>query len=280
MKKIGLLAAAFLLSACGMGQHTQTIHTVPQDNIVDLHSGQKLTPQQLLAKLRDRPRVIVGEKHDNLQHHQIEQWLVESLPRQRTQGSVLMEMITPSQQDKVNAVKDQLKQGKTLTGQQITEQTAWQKGWKWELYSGVTTAALAGSYPLLSANLDRSEIKKFYQHPLAVTGALSTQPSVREVIAKTIEESHGGKLEPKQAEAMLAIQQQRDRRMAESLLAAPTPALLIVGGYHANRALGVPLHVEDIAPMTELTVVMLAEEGVKVDKSNADFVWYTRKAKP
>ncbi|EHM48893.1 ChaN family lipoprotein [Hafnia alvei] len=280
MKKIGLLAAAFLLSACGMGQHTQTIHTVPQDNIVDLHSGQKLTPQQLLAKLRDRPRVIVGEKHDNLQHHQIEQWLVESLPRQRTQGSVLMEMITPSQQDKVNAVKDQLKQGKSLTGQQITEQTAWQKGWKWELYSGVTTAALAGSYPLLSANLDRSEIKKFYQHPLAVTGALSTQPSVREAIAKTIEESHGGKLEPKQAEAMLAIQQQRDRRMAESLLAAPTPALLIVGGYHANRALGVPLHVEDIAPMTELTVVMLAEEGVKVDKSNADFVWYTRKAKP
>lgn len=280
MKKIGLLAAAFLLSACGMGQHTQTIHTVPQDNIVDLHSGQKLTPQQLLAKLRDRPRVIVGEKHDNLQHHQIEQWLVESLPRQRTQGSVLMEMITPSQQDKVNAVKDQLKQGKTLTGQQITEQTAWQKGWKWELYSGVTTAALAGSYPLLSANLDRSEIKKFYEHPLAVTGALSTQPSVREAIAKTIEESHGGKLEPKQAEAMLAIQQQRDRRMAESLLAAPMPALLIVGGYHANRALGVPLHVEDIAPMTELTVVMLAEEGVKVDKSNADFVWYTRKAKP
>ncbi|MGC6230478.1 MULTISPECIES: ChaN family lipoprotein [Hafnia] len=280
MKKIGLLAAAFLLSACGMGQHTQTIHTVPQDNIVDLHSGQKLTPQQLLAKLRDRPRVIVGEKHDNLQHHQIEQWLVESLPRQRTQGSVLMEMITPSQQDKVNAVKDQLKQGKSLTGQQITEQTAWQKGWKWELYSGVTTAALAGSYPLLSANLDRSEIKKFYEHPLAVTGALSTQPSVREAIAKTIEESHGGKLEPKQAEAMLAIQQQRDRRMAESLLAAPTPALLIVGGYHANRALGVPLHVEDIAPMTELTVVMLAEEGVKVDKSNADFVWYTRKAKP
>lgn len=280
MKKIGLLAAAFLLSACGMGQHTQTIHTVPQDNIVDLHSGQKLTPQQLLAKLRDRPRVIVGEKHNNLQHHQIEQWLVESLPRQRTQGSVLMEMITPSQQDKVNAVKDQLKQGKSLTGQQITEQTAWQKGWKWELYSGVTTAALAGSYPLLSANLDRREIKKFYEHPLAVTGALSTQPSVREAIAKTIEESHGGKLEPKQAEAMLAIQQQRDRRMAESLLAAPTPALLIVGGYHANRALGVPLHVEDIAPMTELTVVMLAEEGVKVDKSNADFVWYTRKAQP
>lgn len=280
MKKIGLLAAAFLLSACGMGQHTQTIHTVPQDNIVDLHSGQKLTPQQLLAKLRDRPRVIVGEKHDNLQHHQIEQWLVESLPRQRTQGSVLMEMITPSQQDKVNAVKDQLKQGKSLTGQQITEQTAWQKGWKWELYSGVTTAALAGSYPLLSANLDRREIKKFYEHPLAVTGALSTQPSVREAIAKTIEESHGGKLEPKQAEAMLAIQQQRDRRMAESLLAAPTPALLIVGGYHANRALGVPLHVEDIAPMTELTVVMLAEEGVKVDKSNADFVWYTRRAQP
>ena len=89
-------AAAFLLSACGIGQHAQTINAVPQDNIVDLHTGQKLTPQQLLAKLSTQPRVIVGEKHDNLQHHQIEQWLVEQLPRQRTQGSVLMEMITPN----------------------------------------------------------------------------------------------------------------------------------------------------------------------------------------
>ncbi len=41
---------------------------------------------------------------------------------------------------------------------------------------------------------------------------------------------------------MLAIQQQRDRRMAERLLAAPTPALLIAGGYHAAKSV-VPLHV-------------------------------------
>ena len=42
MKKIGLLAAAFLLSACGIGQHAQTISAVPQDNIVDLHTGKNL----------------------------------------------------------------------------------------------------------------------------------------------------------------------------------------------------------------------------------------------
>lgn len=59
-----------------------------------------------------------------------------------------------------------------------------------------------------------------------MTGALSTQPSVREAIAKTIEESHGGKLEPKQAKAMLAIQQQRDRAWLKACLLHRRPRCL------------------------------------------------------
>lgn len=98
---------------------------------------------------------------------------------------------------------------------------------------------------------------------------------VQKALEETIRTSHGGKIEPQQLHAMLAIQQQRDRRMAERLLAAPTPALLIAGGYHAAKSVGVPLHVQDLQPAALPTVLMLAEPGVQVDKQVADYLWIT-----
>ena len=102
----------------------------------------------------------------------------------------------------------------------------------------MTMAAMRAPYPLWSANTDRSEITAFYQQPQFPAGQLSAQPAVRKALEETIRTSHGGQIEADQLQAMLAIQQQRDRRMAERLLAAPTPALLIAGGYHAAKSVG------------------------------------------
>lgn len=67
--------------------------------------------------------------------------------------------------------------------------------------------------------------------------------------------------------------------MAERLLAAPTPALLIAGGYHAAKSVGVPLHVRDLQPAAAPTVLMLAEPGVQVDANTADYLWITPSVK-
>lgn len=74
---------------------------------------------------------------------------------------------------------------------------------------------------------------------------------------------------------MLAVQQQRDRQMAEQLLAAPAPALLFAGAYHARLDIGVPLHVQDLGEHSAPVVVMLAEKGAVVSSASADYVWYT-----
>ncbi len=248
-------------------------------SITDLHSGATLTPEQLLTRLAQQPRVILGEKHDNPYHHQIEQWLVQQLPQRRPQGSVLMEMINPNQQAQVDKVKQWLQSDPTVRDGRVAELIAWQPGWKWELYGGVTMAAMRAPYPLWSANLDRSEITAFYQQPQFPAGQLSAQPAVRKALEETIRTSHGGKIEADQLHAMLAIQQQRDRRMAERLLAAPTPALLIAGGYHAAKSVGVPLHVRDLQPAAVPTVLMLAEPGVQVDANTADYLWITPSVK-
>jgi uncharacterized iron-regulated protein len=157
----------------------------------------------------------------------------------------------------------------------VAELIDWQPGWKWSLYGDLTMAAMRAPYPLWSANLDRDEIMAFYQQLVFPQGQLSVRPAVQKALEETIRTSHGGKIEPQQLHAMLAIQQQRDRRMAERLLAAPTPALLIAGGYHASKSVGVPLHVQDLQPTALPTVLMLVEPGVPVDKQVADYLWVT-----
>ncbi|MGP3152726.1 ChaN family lipoprotein [Serratia marcescens] len=275
-----ILLAALALGACSQAPVKAPANDVASlGSITDLHSGATLTPEQLLTRLAQQPRVILGEKHDNPYHHQIEQWLVQQLPQRRPQGSVLMEMINPNQQAQVDKVKQWLQSDPTVRDGRVAELIAWQPGWKWELYGGVTMAAMRAPYPLWSANLDRSEITALYQQPQFPTGQLSAQPAVRKALEETIRTSHGGKIEADQLQAMLAIQQQRDRRMAERLLAAPTPALLIAGGYHAAKSVGVPLHVRDLQPAAALTVLMLAEPGVQVDANTADYLWITPSVK-
>jgi uncharacterized iron-regulated protein len=276
MMRFLILLAALALGACSQAPVSSLKNSLDNlGKITDLRSGESLLPEQLLSRLAAQPRVIVGEKHDNPYHHQIELWLVENLPQRRPQGSVLMEMINPSQQAKVSQVKQWLQGNPAVRDSRVAELIDWQPGWKWSLYGDLTMAAMRAPYPLWSANLDRDEIMAFYQQPSFPRGQLSVRPAVQQALEETIRTSHGGKIEPQQLHAMLAIQQQRDRRMAERLLAAPTPTLLIAGGYHASKSVGVPLHVQDLQPTALPTVLMLAEPGVQVDKQVADYLWVT-----
>ncbi|WP_329908961.1 ChaN family lipoprotein [Serratia quinivorans] len=276
-----ILLAALALGACSQAPVSSPKNSLDNlGKITDLRSGESLSPEQLLTRLAAQPRVIVGEKHDNPYHHQIELWLVENLPQQRPQGSVLMEMINPSQQAKVSQVKQWLQGNPRVRDERVAELIDWQPGWKWPLYGDLTMAAMRAPYPLWSANLDRDEIMAFYQQPVFPQGQLSVRPAVQKALEETIRTSHGGKIEPQQLHAMLAIQQQRDRRMAERLLAAPTPTLLIAGGYHASKSVGVPLHVQDLQPTALPTVLMLVEPGVQVDKQVADYLWVTPAVNP
>jgi len=98
---------------------------------------------------------------------------------------------------------------------------------------------------------------------------------VKAALLEHVRAGHCGMLPESRLPAMLAVQQQRDRRMAERLLAAPQPALLLAGAYHVRKDLGVPLHLADLKAQGESKVLLLAEVGEQVDAGEADFVWYT-----
>ena len=241
--------------------------------IVDLHSGARLTPAQLVERLAPASRLLIGEQHDNPDHHALQLWLLQALATQRPPGALLLEMLNPEQQARVDALRGQVAGGQWPSD--LPRALAWQAGWDWALYGPLVRHALQREAPLLAANLDPAEIKRIYRTAPALQGAASTAPAVCAALRAQIRESHCQLLPESQLPAMLAVQQQRDRRMAERLLAAPAPAVLLAGGFHVRRDLGVPLHLADLGAAGGVQVLQLAEVGAAVSAAQADFVWYT-----
>ncbi|OLF51997.1 ChaN family lipoprotein [Pseudomonas chlororaphis] len=269
-----LLILALLLVAACQGTAVMPVLPVLQERgtIQDLRSGKVLTPEELVVRLAKAPRVIVGEQHDHPEHHALQLWLLQAMATQRGQGSLLLEMLTPVQQPKVDSIRlHRVAQG---LPEDLPAALAWEPGWDWALYGPVVRYALFQPYPLLAANLDAFEVRAIYRQAPVLSGEHSSAASVRKALLQQIRDSHCGLLPESQMPAMLAVQQQRDRRMAERLLAAPTPALLFAGAFHARKDVGVPVHLSDLAPSSTTLVLMLAQKGTPVPAQSADYAWY------
>lgn len=238
--------------------------------IRDLASGRLINPEQLVEQLASAPRVLVGEQHDNPDHHALQLWLLRALESRRPQGSLLLEMLQPEQQPLVDAL-----QHGGPPPQDLPKALAWQDGWDWTFYGPIVREALAQPYPLLSANLSPGEIRQAYRQPVNPPGARSNAANVLQELREQVRAGHCNLLPDSQLPAMLAVQQQRDRRIAERLLNAPQPALLFAGSYHARKDLGVPLHLADLGAKGDSKVLLLAQVGEAVEPGMADFVWYT-----
>ncbi|UZE03729.1 ChaN family lipoprotein [Pseudomonas mediterranea] len=265
-----LILVLSALTAC------QSIAPPPiNGRIRDLHNGEAVAPGVLIERLAKATRVIVGEQHDNPDHHALELWLLQALDGQRAQGSLLLEMLTPSQQSRVDGIRQQ-----PAMPENLPDALDWSPGWDWKLYGPVVEYALAQHYPLLAANLDAVEIQRFYRQAPGLSGVRSNRVAVKNELLAQIRDSHCGLLPESQMPAMVAVQQQRDRRMAERLLAAPTPALLFAGAWHGRKDVGVPLHALDLGTGEAPVVLMLAEEGSEVTSAMAGYVWYTPATPP
>ncbi|GGI88072.1 ChaN family lipoprotein [Halopseudomonas pertucinogena] len=273
MARILLAAAAALwVSVAVAGPLPAWQNDVPGDTqrlgqALDTATGEWLSAEQLVTRLAAADRLMVGERHDNADHHQLQLWLLQQLHEQRPRASLLQEMLTPSQQEALDELQ---RGGRQLADDQLVDHLQWNPGWEWRFYGPIISWALDSGIHLQAANLDRDEISALYRHPGEVSPRYSAS-ALRE-LRQTIETSHCGQIAEPQLTAMLGIQQQRDVRMAEALQSAPAPAVLLAGNYHARKDLGVALHMDEAAPV----VLMLHEAGTPLPSAEqADYLWLT-----
>lgn len=272
----------FLLVAPVVGAQALPERISPQGHgapnvgrILDTASGQWHSPQSLLPRLAGADHLVLGEQHDNPDHHVLQLWLLEAMARRRVQATVALEMLGSDQQ----AAVDRLQMQEPLPDEQaLPAQLGWSEGWDWAFYGPIVRWALGHAESLRAANLSTEEMRNVYQQPPAASDAYSAE--ARADLHEMIAQSHCDRLPPEHYPAMLTVQQERDRRMAEVLSAAAVPAAILVGSVHARKDLGLALHCNDDSAEPPLTLIMVEVGKPVPGPEQADLVWLTAALPP
>jgi uncharacterized iron-regulated protein len=263
----------------------------------DVSAATFISEAALNSRLAGSRFVMLGERHDNPDHHALQAKLVRALVEAGRRPAVGFEMLST---DDAPAVARYLARSpKDAAG--LGDAVNWTRsGWpEWRLYQPIAQAALDGSLPIVATNLSRPATDAVRRNGLPGLGpALTTQlklaepsPETRSAMAREIRESHCGQAPESMIERMVDIQWARDARMAASLTRGGLRdgAVLVAGAGHARRDRGVPAHIARQAPgapIASLAFVEVDPTALKPgdyaarfvsDALPFDYVWFTPK---
>lgn len=239
--------------------------------IWDTRTRSFISPRQVEARLAASTFVLLGERHDNPDHHLLQARLLSAMTAQGRRPAVVMEMLDDSQTTALTAWRN----GNPTDAASLGPAVEWQKtGWpEWRYYQPVAQAAVSAGLPILTANLARSDVRALGRDGLDALppdrrAALklddSLPPTVTEAQTEAVVEGHCGMLKPDQAGPMVTIQTTRDAIMAKALaVGAALPetdgAVLIAGLGHVRADAGVPVQMGRLGVTGQTTVIAFTE---------------------
>lgn len=213
---ITLCASAWLLSACAVTP------------------AASLEATARIAPLLPTDALLIGEQHDALEHQRIHSDVVTWLAGRSVLAAVALEM--------AEAGTSTAGLPRDATEAQVQSALRWTTlTWPWAPYAPAVMAAVRAGVPVLGANLSRSEMR-MAMNDNAIDDHL-TPVKLREQ-QENIRQGHCGQLPERQIAPMTRIQIARDQRMAQTVVQARQPGrtvVLLAGGAHVRRDLGVPL---------------------------------------
>lgn len=193
-----------------------------------------LTYEELFGQLPADGWLLLGEQHDNPDHHRLQQHWIETLAQREQLGAVALEMADHTQQPLLNQAAGQ---GHSTTPADLN----WNTGWDWELYADVVRSALNNSPMVIGADLTRAEQLRAYRDKTPRGDAGERHAAY---IRQLLFSSHCGQLPKESLEAMRQVQLARDQQMAERLERTHLDGrngVMLTGSVHARQDLGIPL---------------------------------------
>jgi uncharacterized iron-regulated protein len=266
------------------------------------------TPSGELAALKDRLNAatvaVLGEIHDNADHHRVQACLLALFAAGR-KPAVVWEQINETQSDALRAYW--AREDRTAAG--LGSAVGWAKsGWPaWEIYQPIAEVAAARDLAMYAGNISRTKVMGVARGGLETLDAdtlnelrvVEPLPEAeRKALLDVLVASHCGLMPASAFGPMALAQNLRDGWMARAVRTAVSEhgtAVLITGNGHAHRSRGVPFYFARQAPELEAPAVVsiIVEESdtpdafpaaavpVQADGSDwaADIVITTRPAK-
>jgi len=261
----------------------------------DVGAAAFIEPHQLLARLATARFVLLGEKHDNPDHHRLQAWIVRELLAAGRRPAVAFEMLSDAQAD---ALRRHLAAAPTDAAG-LGPAVDWVRtGWPdWEHYRPIAETALRAGVPVLPANIAPATARAVARSDLgALDPALITRYGLdrplpaasADSLAAELRGAHCGHAPDAMIAGMAVAQRARDARMAESLVAggAHDGAILIAGAGHVRNDRGVPTFLAVREPASRVASVAFLEVQPSLATPHAhaarsderlpfDYVWFT-----
>ena len=292
-----LFAALILLGACAASSKWRAEHYRDHPlagRIWAVDEARFLDRAELLAALARGEFILLGETHDNPDHHLLQAEIVTALADAGRRPVLAFEMFDMSQGP---ALSEHLAQS-PFDAAGIGEAVGWRKaGWPdWALYQPVAEAGLQAGLELRAANMSRGDARALAQSGLAGAAPERVQrlqldqplPAAdAENLKQEIDAAHCGYAPKEMIEAMAFAQFARDAHMACEMSSGGDGAILIAGAGHTRRDRAVPFHLRRMAPGRTIVSLAFLEVSEGEDAATAyaapfggemlpfDYVWFT-----
>src|ERR1051325_957171 len=166
--------------------------------IWDVRTGTAITPDTLVARAAARRFVLLGEKHDNPDHHRLQAWGLRAPIAAGRHPAIAFEMFRA---DQAEAIARYLATSPT-DAHGLGDALDWRhSGWPaWSMYEPIVAHALAAKLPIVAANLSPAATTAARRGSLdaaeiARLGLDRPLPDeVRARLAEEIREGHCGQL--------------------------------------------------------------------------------------
>ncbi len=275
--------------------------------IWDTANARFITPAALYGLLLDAGFVLLGEVHDNPDHHALQRRVIQQLVARGRRSAVVFEMLERDQQAVIERTLAQDSKSADRLGK-VTRMSA--RGWPWPLYKPLIETVMALGLPIAGADLSRATVDRIVTEHLSVLGtgrmrrlALDVPLAARgeEIMRADIVAAHCGYAPHSRLDGMVAAQRARDATFADTLLAQnlvedndddTDGAILIAGNGHVRNDFAVPAYLRRRAPATTTASVAFTEvaagqtapgdylPAAADDRATFDYLWFTPGSQP
>jgi uncharacterized iron-regulated protein len=215
--------------------------------IWDMHSRSYIDEATLIARINLSNVLLLGEVHDNSQHHELQQKLLQARIDSGAHPALMMEQLDAASQPIIDQALAGIRRDEVLNNV-----TALVKFTDWQFYIPLLAIAVDNRLPIIAANVpnqflqpviwkgyrayDADELKR-----LDVEAVWNEQR--QNYLAANMGGAHCGQLRDELRVGLTRSQRLRDALMADSAISSISRGVVgIVGSSHARRDIGLPLY--------------------------------------
>jgi uncharacterized iron-regulated protein len=250
------LAIACALSVCAAQRSAAAPGQVGDPPIWDVARERFVTEDELVARLARVRYRLLGEIHDNPEHHALRARLIHRIADSGAKPAVVFEQFELDRDAALVAAQRATQSGSRADVDAVAAAGGITgPGWQWPLHRPLVEAALAERLPLRAGNPQRAELMRAARAPAESVpdaswgkrfAAAPWTPAQDATLRTDVVDGHCGKLPEQAIAAIVRAQRMRDAALAQALVDAATAdgAILIAGNAHIRRDVAVPIYVQ------------------------------------